>query len=298
MTSKSAKGRVRHTPLRVGLSRLTMISGALLLAAGVVIAGWWLMRANNAQQSGRTSEDRPTTTTNQHAKQLSYEVLNSYPHDPDAYLQGLVWYDNGFYESTGLYGRSTLRRVEFPSGKVVKSIALDSTLFGEGLALAGDHLVQLTWQTHRGFVYDRETFKVVREFSYDTEGWGLAYDGKNLILSDGTSTLTYLDPQSYQPVRKLRVMMNGRLMSEINELEFIEGELWANVWQTDLILIIDPATGKVNSFLNLAAIRGASERKGTEDVLNGIAYDAEKKRIFVTGKLWPRLFEIKVKGQD
>jgi glutamine cyclotransferase len=273
-----------------------MISVGLVLAAGLALAGWWIMRTNNAQQSGATAEDKPKTTTSPDmAKQLNYEVLNTYPHDPAAYLQGLVWHDNGFYESTGLYGRSTLRRVEFPSGKVVKSIDLDSTLFGEGLALVGDHLVQLTWQTHRGLVYDRETFRLVREFSYETEGWGLAFDGKNLILSDGSSTLTYIDPQTYEPVRKLRVMMNGRPMSEINELEFIEGELWANVWQTDLILIIDPATGKVKSFLNLASIRPASERKGTEDVLNGIAYDSERKRIFVTGKLWPRLFEIRIK---
>lgn len=296
MTSKSAKVRARQAPSRRGPSRLTMIGGALLVAAGAALAGWWMMRANHAQQSGATTADKPTTAAAPNAaKQLSYEVLNSYPHDPNAYLQGLVWYDNGFYESTGLYGRSTLRRVEFPSGKVVKSIDLDSTLFGEGLALVGDHLVQLTWQAHRGFVYNRETFALVREFTYDTEGWGLAYDGKNLILSDGSSTLTYLDPQTYEPVRKLRVTMNGRPIAELNELEFIEGELWANVWQTDLILMIDPATGKVNAFLNLGSIRAASERKGTEDVLNGIAYDSKQKRIFVSGKLWPRLFEIRIK---
>ena len=141
----------------------------------------------------------------------------------------------------------------------------------------------------------RESFKLQREFTYDTEGWGLAYDGTNLILSDGSSTLTFLDPQTHQPVRKLHVTMNGRPITELNELEFIEGEIWANVWQKDLILIIDPATGQVKSFLNLKGILAPSDRKGSEDVLNGIAYDAEHKRIFVTGKLWPRLFEIKVK---
>jgi glutaminyl-peptide cyclotransferase len=296
MTSKSAKGRVKQGPSRSGHSRLTMIGGAVLLAGGVALAAWWMMRANHAQQSGAATANEPVTPVAQlTAKRLSYEVLNSYPHDPDAYLQGLIWYDNGFYESTGLYGRSTLRRVEFPSGKVVKSIDLDSTLFGEGLTLVGEHLIQLTWQAHRGFVYDRETFKLVREFTYDTEGWGLAYDGRNLILSDGSSTLTYLDPQTYQPVRKLRVTMNGRPISELNELEFIEGELWANVYQTDLILMIDPATGQVKSFMNLGSIREASERIGNQDVLNGIAYDSEQKRIFVSGKLWPRLFEIRIK---
>jgi glutamine cyclotransferase len=270
-----------------------LIGGALFLAAGVGLAGWWLMRANHSEQAATTAITKPASAET--ARQLSYEVVNSYPHDPEAYLQGLVWYDNGFYESTGLHGRSTLRRVEFPSGKVVKLIKLDPSLFGEGLALVGDHLIQLTWQAHRGFVYDRESFKLVREFNYDTEGWGLAYDGKNLILSDGTSTLTFLDPQTYQSIRKLQVTMNGRPITELNELEFIDGQIWANVWQTDLILLIDPATGQVRSFLNLKGIRPDSERQGNEDVLNGIAYDSEQKRIFVSGKLWPRLFEIRIK---
>lgn len=294
MTSKSAKRRASQPTSRFGRSRQTLIGGALFLAAGIGLAGWWLMRANHSEQAATTAASKPALAET--ARQLSYEVVNSYPHDPDAYLQGLVWYDNGFYESTGLYGHSTLRRVEFPSGKVVKSINLDPSLFGEGLALVGDHLIQLTWQAHRGFVYDRESFKLVREFTYDTEGWGLAYDGKNLILSDGSSTLTYLDPQTYQPLRKLQVTMNGRPITELNELEFIDGQIWSNVWQTDLILLIDPATGQVRSFLNLKGIRPASERKGSEDVLNGIAYDSEHKRIFVSGKLWPRLFEIKVKS--
>jgi glutamine cyclotransferase len=295
MTSRSAKGRASQPTSRRRPFRLTLIVGGMFFAAGVGLIGWWLMRANHAEQAGKPSADRLAAGAQQTARQLTYEVVNSYPHDPDAFLQGLVWYDNGFYESTGLYGRSTLRRLEFPSGKVVKSIALSSEFFGEGLALVGDHLIQLTWQTHRGFVYDRESFKLLREFAYDTEGWGLAYDGENLILSDGSSTLFYLDPQTYQPVRKLQVTMNGRPITELNELEFIEGEIWANVWQKDLILMIDPATGQVRSFLNLKGILAPSDRKGTEDVLNGIAYDSEHKRVFVTGKLWPRLFEIKIK---
>ena len=296
MSSRSAKGRASQPASRRRPSRLTLIVGGMFFAVGIALIGWWLMRANHAEQAGKLATDKPAAAgAQQNARQLTYEVVNSYPHDPDAFLQGLVWYDNGFYESTGLYGRSTLRRVEFPSGKVVKSIALAPELFGEGLALVGDHLIQLTWQAHRGFVYDRESFKLLREFTYDTEGWGLAYDGKNLILSDGSSTLSYLDPQTYQSVRKLQVTMNGRPITELNELEFIEGEIWANVWETDLILRIDPATGQVTSFLNLKGILAPSDRKGTEDVLNGIAYDSERKRVFVTGKLWPRLFEIKVK---
>ena len=292
MTSRSAKNRANRPASLHSRSRATLVAGGLLVATAAGFAFWWLTRANHSEQAATTAASKPAAEPA--ARQLTYEVVNSYPHDPDAYLQGLVWYDNGFYESTGLYGHSTLRRVEFPTGRVVKSIDLASDLFGEGLALVGDHLVQLTWQAHRGFVYNRESFKLLREFAYDTEGWGLAYDGENLILSDGSSALFYLDPQTYQPVRKLHVTMNGRPITELNELEFIEGEIWANVWQGDLILIIDPATGQVKSFLNLKGILGPSDRKGTEDVLNGIAYDAEHKRIFVTGKLWPRLFEIRI----
>ena len=295
MTSRSLKDRASKPVSTAWRPRFAVIAAALLLTAGG-LAGWWLLRANHVEQATTITSGKPTTASAQQpAKQLGYEVVNSYPHDPNAYLQGLVWHANGFYESTGLYGRSTLRLVEFPSGKVVKSIDLASSLFGEGLALVGDHLIQLTWQAHRGFVYDRESLKLVREFSYETEGWGLTYDGKNLIMSDGSSALMYLDPQTYQPLHKLQVTMNGRPVTELNELEFIEGEIWANVWQTDLILLIDPATGQVKSFLNLKGILAPSDRKGSEDVLNGIAYDSEQKRIFVSGKLWPRLFEIKVK---
>jgi glutamine cyclotransferase len=193
MTSRSAKSGAKQPASLNGRSRVALIAGGLLLATAAGLAFWWLMRANHSEQAATTAPNKPAAEAA--ARQLTYEVVNSYPHDPDAFLQGLVWYDNGFYESTGLNGRSTLRRVEFPSGKVVKSIALAPELFGEGLALIGDHLIQLTWQAHRGFVYNRESFKLLREFAYDTEGWGLAYDGENLILSDGSSTLFYLDPR-------------------------------------------------------------------------------------------------------
>ena len=207
----------------------------------------------------------------------------------------MVWKDGGFYESTGLYGQSKVRRLEFPSGKVIKELKLAPELFGEGLALVDGRLIQLTWKSRRGFVYDRDSFSVVQEFRYDTEGWGLTYDGNNLVLSDGSSDLFYLDPQTYRPARRLAVTMNGRALTELNELEFIDGEIWANVWQTDLIVRIEPASGRVTSFLNLKGILAPSDRTSSDAVLNGIAYDAEKKRIFVTGKLWPRIFEIKVK---
>ena len=251
------------------------------------------------RQQRRVSAETPNRAASAHAAAAAprarYRVVNSYPHDPTAFLQGLVWHDGGFYESTGLPGQSTLRQVRFPSGKVMKSVSLSPELFGEGLAMVGDELIQLTWQSHRGFVYDRESFAVRREFSYDTEGWGLTYDGDHLILSDGSDGLIYLDPRTFEPLRRLSVSWDGRPVFNLNELEFIEGEVWANVWQTDFIVRIDPSSGHVTSFLDLKGILPPDVPRGSDDVLNGIAYDSVNKRIFVSGKRWPRLFEIKLK---
>jgi glutamine cyclotransferase len=229
------------------------------------------------------------------AVQASYEVVKVYPHDPQAFLQGLLYHDGKLYESTGLNGRSSLRRVKLKNGKVQKLINIPQEYFAEGLAVVDDRLVQLTWQSRRGFVYNLKNFKMLRDFRYESEGWGITYDGTNLVMSDGSDTLTYLDPQTFEPVRRLAVTMNGRPLVRINELEFIEGEIWANVWLSDMIVRIAPATGEVTSFLDLTGILTPDMRTGGEDVLNGIAYDAQGKRIFVSGKLWPRLFEIRLK---
>src|ERR1044071_4041930 len=180
-----------------------------LIAIAVGVLGLLSCHSSGEGTAKQVVNQSPTQNQAPTAQKVNYEMVDSFPHDPDAFLQGLVWHDGGFYESTGLDGESTLRRVEFPSGRVLKKINLSSDLFGEGLALVGDHLVQLTWQTQRGFVYDRETFRLIREFTYPTEGWGITFDGTNLIMSDGSSTLTYLDPQTYQPVKKLNVTMNG-----------------------------------------------------------------------------------------
>jgi len=265
---------------------LALLAGPDTRAGAVALAedGAALVRGGVALAQVGTAE----------APASQYQVVATYPHDPDAFLQGLVWHDNGFYESTGLYGQSTLRRVEFPSGSVTRQVSLTRQYFGEGLAMVGDRLVQLTWTTRRGFVYDRSTFGVLGEFSYDTEGWGLTFDGTSLILSDGSDVLTFLDPDSYLPTRTLNVTHDGRPVRELNELEWIRGEVWANVWQTDQIVRIDPTTGQVTDILHLAGLLPASARTGREDVLNGIAFDAETGRIFVGGKLWPLLFEISV----
>lgn len=283
------------SPDRKGsMKRLIVMAMSVVTFAGLL--AYISCRSGPSESTAKPVSNQPASPGESRAAQkIPYEVVGTYPHDPEAFLQGLVWHDGGFYESTGLYGESTLRRVEFPSGNVLKKIKLSPDVFAEGLALVDDHLVQLTWQAHRGFVYDRNTFRLIREFTYDTEGWGITYDGKNLVMSDGTSTLTYLDPQTFQPVKKLNVTMNGRPVQELNELEFIEGEIWSNVWHTNMIVRIDPATGKVNSYLDMRGVLPGEFRIGPEDVLNGIAYDAASKRIFVSGKKWPRVIEIKLK---
>jgi glutamine cyclotransferase len=294
MAKKSDKKRSRESTAKRGRFRVSIVALALVAAAAVIFLIISLLHYEPANQPNAISNANNQSTSDARAQQVSYEVVSSYPHDPTSFTQGLVWHDGTLYESTGLKGESKLRRLEFPSGKVLKEINLASEFFGEGLALVDGRLIQLTWQSHKGFVYDLDTFRLLQEFAYDTEGWGLTYDGKNLILSDGSSDLFYLDPQTFKRVRKLAVTMNGKPLTELNELEFIEGEIWANVWQTDLIVRIDPSTGRVTSFLNLKGILAPSDKTGREDVLNGIAYDAEHKRIFVTGKLWPRVFEIRV----
>jgi glutamine cyclotransferase len=291
MTKKAKKKPIKKElpPPRSGAK-----SRARIVLAGVVIVvilgaigAMWLRSGNRAPRVAASN-----ALIN--AQKADYEVVNSIPHDSRAFLQGLVWH-NGFFESTGRFGRSSLRRVEYPTGKVLQQVDLDAQYFGEGLAMVDNRLVQLTWQSHRGFVYDRDTFKLIREFSYDTEGWGLTYDGKSLILSDGTSILTFLDPENFKPTRKLSVKINGEELRDLNELEYIDGEIWANVWHTDQIARIDPSSGQVKSYLNLAGILPDGETSDPEAVLNGIAYDAQNKRIFVSGKLWPRIFEIRLK---
>jgi glutamine cyclotransferase len=221
-------------------------------------------------------------------------VVRGDPHDPEAFLQGLVWHEGGFFESTGLLGRSTLRRVEWPSGHVRRRVRLPRDVFGEGLARVDDRLVQLTWRSRRGFVYELETMRKLGEFRYEGEGWGLTYDGASLVMSDGSDVLTSLDPRRFTPVRRVAVTWDGRPVHRLNELEFIEGRIWANVWYTDAIVQIDPASGRVVSYLDLTGLLPAGLRRSRDAVLNGIAYDPATRRVFVCGKLWPLLFQIRV----
>ena len=223
-----------------------------------------------------------------------FEVVQSLPHDPEAFTQGLLYREGRLYEGTGLNGRSSLREVELQTGQVLRKRELPSQYFGEGLALFGNRLYQLTWRSHVGFIYDAATFEPVGQFNYPTEGWGLTSDGTSLVLSDGTSTLRFLHPGSLSVQRTITVTDAGHEISHLNELEYVHGEVYANVWMTQRIVRIDPATGSVKGWIDLTGLLPGSARTGDEDVLNGIAYDAAGDRLFVTGKFWPRLFQIRV----
>lgn len=223
-----------------------------------------------------------------------FRVVAEYPHDPEAYCQGLVFDEGVLHESTGQLGHSSVRTVELESGKVLRKLVLPPYLFGEGLARVGERLIQLTWQQGVARVYERATLKPLDQFEYEGEGWGLVYDGTHLIQSDGSEVLTFRDPVTFKEVRRVRVLMKGAPVKELNELEMVAGELWANVWKKDYLVRIDPATGAVLGLVDLAGLFDASGIPNNDAVLNGIAYDPREKRLFVTGKLWPKLFEIEV----
>jgi glutaminyl-peptide cyclotransferase len=220
-------------------------------------------------------------------------VVNAYPHDPQAFTQGLEYFDGYLYESTGRSGQSTVRQSILETGAVIKRVKLPEQYFGEGLTIFRGKIYQLTWLTKVGFIYDLTTFAKVGEFHYDFEGWGLTHDDASLILSDGTNRLRFLDPASFNVARTIEVYAGAEAVTNLNELEYINGKIFANVWHSDRIARIDPKSGKVTDWIDLSPVvaRGTHEQ---EDVLNGIAYDAKRKRLFVTGKNWPELFEIKV----
>lgn len=223
-----------------------------------------------------------------------YRVVNVYPHDADAYTQGLIYRDGFLFESTGLNGRSTLRKVNLESGKVVQQHRLGQSHFGEGLAAWKGQLIQLTWRSNIAFVYDFMSFAPRRTFSYQGEGWGLTEDGTQFVLSDGTDQLRFLHPETFREIRRIRVTDAGAPVRALNELEFVRGEVYANVWHTDRIARISPQSGQVTGWIDLRGLMATGYRLDPEAVLNGIAYDATNNRLFVTGKLWPRLFEIRV----
>lgn len=225
----------------------------------------------------------------------SYDIINIYPHDPAAFTQGLLYHDGVLYESTGLNGQSSLRKVEIQTGRVLNRIDVPAQYFAEGLAMFGGQLFQLTWQTQIGFVYDPGSLQMVKSFNYIGEGWGLTNDGQSLIMSNGTNLISYLDPRTFEVRRVLAVNDESRPIANINELEYVKGQIFANIWQTERIARIDPQSGRLTGWIYLTGLLPAEDKIRPVDVLNGIAYDEANDRLFVTGKLWPKLFEIKLK---
>lgn len=226
-----------------------------------------------------------------------YRVVNVYPHDSSAFTEGLVYNGSMLYEGTGLNGKSSLRQVDLETGIVQNQILIPAEFFGEGITIWKDRLIQLTWKSKVGFIYDKESLALIGNFSYQTEGWGITTDGSQLIMSDGSSTLYFLDPDTFRVTGMITVRDGGREVEGLNELEYINGMIYANIWPTDMIAIISPETGDVQAWIDLTGLLSEEKRMRT-DVLNGIAYDREGDKLFVTGKLWPSLFEIKLVAKD
>ncbi|MEO8260752.1 MAG: glutaminyl-peptide cyclotransferase [Acidobacteriota bacterium] len=226
---------------------------------------------------------------------FGYSVQRSYPHDATAFTQGLEYLGGDLYESTGLNGRSSIRKVKLETGKVLRQRAISPDHFGEGFTIWKSALIELTWQSQIAFVYDRDTFAPRRMFSYTGEGWGLTHDATSLIMSDGTADLRFLDPETFRERRRVTVTDGGRPVARLNELEYVNGQVFANIWTTDDIVRIDPVSGRVLGRIDLRGLLADSPTPS--DVLNGIAYDQSGDRLFVTGKLWPRLFEIKIRSR-
>jgi glutaminyl-peptide cyclotransferase len=224
----------------------------------------------------------------------TYRVAHAYPHDSQAFTQGLIYVNGHLYESTGIEGHSSLREEDLETGRIIKYQALSSRYFGEGLTNWDNTLIQLTWQSHTALVYDLNTFRFLRTIHYPYEGWGLTQDGKNLILSDGSSKLYFLNPTNFHEVRRINVTDHGEPVDQLNELEYIHGEIFANIWHKNRVARISPATGKVVGWIDLTGLLPPGSVTNPEAVLNGIAYDAAHDRLLVTGKLWPKIFEIKL----
>lgn len=237
----------------------------------------------------------PASTATNAIPVYTYDVVKVYPHDRGAFTQGLVYLDGVLYESTGLNGRSSLRKVDLDTGNVLKRVDVPAEYFAEGLAVLNGQMFQLTWQSHKCFVYDLATFQKEKEFTYPGEGWGLATDGHLLIMSDGTEQIRFLDPATFGEKRRITVTAHGKPVNRLNELEYIKGEIYANIWITDFVVRIDPATGNVVGVIDFSGLLSPQDRDATTDVLNGIAYDAASDRLFITGKCWPKLFEVRLR---
>ena len=232
-------------------------------------------------------------------KQLSYEVVKVYPHDPKAYTQGLIYQDGYMYEGTGQYGESSIRKIDMKNGNILSVLSIDSQLFGEGITIYKDKIYQITWRSRKGFIYDLKTFTLESTFQYNSEGWGITTAGDHLIMSDGSNKLYHIAPSTFNIIKEVEVYDHNGEVTQLNELEYIDGLVWANVWLTDRIVVIDPETGVVKGELNMPNLLSAADKARTDDkddVLNGIAWNPAKQTFYVTGKRWPKMFEINVQG--
>jgi len=247
--------------------------------------------AHRTVSLGATGKNSLSST---HTQSYTYQVVNSYPHDPGAFTQGLAFEDGVLYEGTGGRGVSTLRKVELETGRVLQLQRLPADVFGEGIAVCKDKVIQLTYLSKLGLVYSKDSLELLQRFTYATEGWGLTYDGTHLVMSDGTSALYLLDSETFECTGQIDVHDNDGPVSMLNELEYAKGTVYANIWQTDDVVIISPQTGQVLGYIHLQGLLDPAYVQGPVDVLNGIAYDAKNDRLFVTGKLWPELFEIEL----
>ena len=275
------------------LSRLLLLTLTLCGVAGCDGGARTNVTANG--NSNGAASNRPPGSAAEQPQVYGYEVVNTFPHDAEAFTQGLIFQDGALIESTGLERHSTLRRVELQSGKVLQKIDVPRDFFAEGMTLFNGKIYQLTWKGEKGFIYDPQTFEKLGEFPYEGEGWGLTHDADSLILSDGSSEIRFIDPNSYQVRRTINVTYNGRPIQELNELEYVKGEIFANIWHDNRVLRIDPQTGRVKGWIDFAGLLKPGEATSPEAVLNGIAYDEAADRLFVTGKLWPKLFEVRLR---
>jgi glutamine cyclotransferase len=283
----------RQTKRRV-LQFLLFAMNRLLLTAALFLGGCTPQTVERQASAQTPTAPAIQQQSAEQIRQLSYQVVQSFPHDTDAFTQGLLWHNGYLYESTGLEGKSRLRKVDFETGKVLQQYNLPAQYFGEGIVVFDEKFYYITYKSQVGVVIDAKTFKPLSRFTYKGEGWGLTTDGKRLLQSNGSSDLIWRDPKDFSEVGRIKVTRYGEPLTNLNELEWIEGKVWANVWLTNTIVVIDPKTGKVESELDLTGLANMIPKTGNEDVLNGIAYEPKSKRIFVTGKNWPKLFWIKV----
>jgi len=278
--ARDPRGWAKGLKLKAQSSKLKAFSSGFLLLLSLLFFFFVF-----EQKAGNSLIDVPV---------FGYKVINVFPHDPKAFTQGLVFHKGFLYEGTGLLGKSFLRKVELKTGKTLKQYRLPADFFGEGLTLWKNKIFQLTWRAGICFVYEGNTFRLLKKFFYSTEGWGITHNGKQLIMSDGTAFLYFLDPQSFKEIKRIQVHEQGLPIPLLNELEYIKGEIYANVYLTDRIVRISPETGQVTGWIDLSGILPGEDRAQGVDVLNGIAYDDQQDRLFVTGKYWPKLFEIQL----